>query len=204
MIIAACVREGGRVILKTAKDLTKDEVFELYTRVKEELGAEKGGDDSVLDVNTDSPPIGEESPAPEETPAQESPATETSSPDPMAPETEGSLEGGDEIGDILKNLGLGEDIPGEDPPATDVVAETEREAGMIEAIISSVRPRFSAQGLQMNRKDKDLMSDGIKAPRYEDPKERGKKEDARDPGAVRYKKNKDERDPDIESDKDLK
>ena len=195
MIIAACVKEGGRIIIKTAKDLSKDEVFELYQRVKKELEGENKGSETVLDVDTSSLPIG----------GGDS-SEDSQMGEPAAEKAEPGGDG-DDIGEILQNLGLGDDVPdqtGETAEAGSPTEEGDRESAMIDEILSSARPRSSAQGLQMNRKDKDLMSDGIKAPRYEDPKERGKREDARDPGAVRYKKNKEDRDPDVEGDKDLK
>lgn len=63
--------------------------------------------------------------------------------------------------------------------------------------------KTASQGLQLNRKDKDTMSDGIVKPKYEETEFRPPRED-RDPNGERYKKNEKNRDPDVDSDPDMK
>jgi len=63
----------------------------------------------------------------------------------------------------------------------------------------------AAQGLQVNRKDKDMMADGIIKPKYDETDlVKPPRTECRDPNGVRYKKNEDNRDPDTDSDPDLK
>lgn len=63
--------------------------------------------------------------------------------------------------------------------------------------------KTATKGFQLNRKDKDLMSDGITKPKYEEPQFRPPRED-RNPFGERYKKNEKNRDCDVDSDPDLK
>jgi len=65
--------------------------------------------------------------------------------------------------------------------------------------------KTASKGQQLNRKDKDLMADGVTKPKYgEGEGIRAPRLDERDPNAVRYKKNEADRDPENDNDKDVK
>lgn len=63
---------------------------------------------------------------------------------------------------------------------------------------------LATRGLQVTRKDKDMMADGITKPKYEEPDIKPPRLDCRRPNGIRWKKNEENRDSDTDSDPDLK
>lgn len=64
--------------------------------------------------------------------------------------------------------------------------------------------KAAKQGFQTSRKDKDLMADGVEGPKYRDDGRLPPRTDCRRPNGVRWNRRKDNQDPDVEGDKDLK
>jgi len=64
--------------------------------------------------------------------------------------------------------------------------------------------KTARRGMQVKRKDKDLMADGVEPRKYTDPSFRPPRTDERNPYGERYKKNNKNRDEDVDNDPDLK
>lgn len=212
-------------VRRTAKELTDEEVLSLYHSVKEKLNTQDSSEDQVLDGDTSGKePQSEDTTSlvPPEAPATEAPADA----EEAAPADESEVD--DSIDDLLESLGLGdsgEEGATEEPATTEAVPVEEKTVEEKEACVEPPKEdminrvtdklldsnpfgvenfKTAQRGMQLNRKDSDLMSDGVKKPKYETPTKNPPRLDARKPFGVRYQKNEKDRDSDIGGDPDLK
>lgn len=101
----------------------------------------------------------------------------------------------------------------EQPPITPGLPEEDEDEALFSRLTNKIvsDPQFdiknfktATRGLQVCRKDKDIMADDVSKPKYTEPEIKPPRMDVRDPNGVRYKKNEKDRDADIDSDPDLK
>lgn len=125
--------------------------------------------------------------------AEEAPAPETEEQTVQQEPKEASSD--DFIGGILKSLDL------------DTEPENDEEIKQEDKIDNEFSPenfKTAGRGFQVNRKDKDLMSDDATGPKYDEPEKNPPRTDCRRPSGIRWNRGEENQDKDVAGDKDLK
>jgi len=109
----------------------------------------------------------------------------------------------DVVGDILKGLDLDTQPEEVEIPEVKEKTEVKVENKNQDDEFSLDKFKTAERGFQVNRKDKDLMSDEATGPKYEEPEKNPPRTDCRRPNGIRWNRGED-KDNDVNGDKDLK